>query len=212
MWTTSCESPLHAEQAPAHRYGGTSHLTHHGIRTPHHKGPNCSAVCTPKSSHYLLHFVFKSTLTSMQSEHNQGMETAWADPTLQNEYIRCETVRVLPALSSVTCSDRCVAGTGTRCHLTSSSSAGQRNLQAGMGDKLNKPAVAKVLKPSVSLADYLSTPPRLRGRVIQACFPGLNNRDFVIRKRWCLKGFFCSHHKRQTWQGKQSQCTSGHCR
>lgn len=48
-------------------------------------------------------------------------------------------------LSSVTCSDRCVAGTGTRCHLTSSSLPGQRNLQAGMGDKLNEPTAEEVL-------------------------------------------------------------------
>lgn len=48
-------------------------------------------------------------------------------------------------LSSVTCSDRCVAGTGTRCHLISSSLPGQRNLQAGMGDKLNEPAAEEVL-------------------------------------------------------------------
>lgn len=48
-------------------------------------------------------------------------------------------------LSSVTCSDRRVAGTGTRCHLTSSSLPGQRNLQVGMGDKLNEPTAEEVL-------------------------------------------------------------------
>lgn len=178
MWTTSCVPLFPCKASPGTQIWGTSHLTHQGIRTPEHKRLNCSAVRTHIKSHYLLHFGFKSTLTSIQSEHHHGMETEWTDPTLWNAYTWCETFRVLAVLSSVTCSDRCIAGIGTRCHLTSSSLAGQRNLQAGMGDKLNKPAVKEVLDPSVSRTDYLSAPARLYGNTL-----------FPLHKEWSRHAF-----------------------
>lgn len=125
MWTSSCASPWYTDM-------GDLPLTRHGIRTSEHRLISLQYVPRVISLLYVptqTPVIFCALGLTSMSIHSKKRLPESRDRVNQNQYVWCETFRVLTVLSGVTCSDRSAADTGTRCHLTSSSLEGQHNLQ-----------------------------------------------------------------------------------
>lgn len=157
-------------QTPVHPPGTQIWGSSHGIRMSEHR--LISLPYVPTQTPFIF-CVLGLTSMSIYSKQAQAEKENRVD---RNQYVWCETFRVLTVFSGVTCSDRSAAGMETRCHLTSSSLEGQHNLQQGWETSWRiscwKGPESLCLQKRLS-KQLLSTPARLHGNTL-----------FHLHKQW----------------------------